>query len=143
MKSFTKKNIKAPLMSLRKNCSRLASSDGAAGEQTAPALRPPLVVWPSVPLLRNPSGVPERCVCVHMCVCGALCRQQRPRVHVPAEGPRGPEAGRESHAAVRSGQHAAGQRPGVLTQEPQVVTRTDTHWHQQSKSKIKLFFTVW
>lgn len=25
--------------------------------------------------------------------CGALCRQQRPRVHVPVEGPRGPEAG--------------------------------------------------
>lgn len=59
--------------------------------------------------------------------CGALCRQQRPRVHVPAEGPRGPEAGRESHAAVWSGQHAAGQRPGVLTEEPQVVSHTHTH----------------
>lgn len=40
---------------------------------------------------------------INVVVCGALCRQQRPRVHVPAEGPRGSEAGRESHAAVRPG----------------------------------------
>ena len=83
---------------------------------------------------------------VNVLFCGALCRQQRSRVHVPAEGPRGPEAGWESHAAVWSGQHTAGQRPCVLAEEPQVDmqfshTHTHTHTHTHNLSEVCVLST--